>query len=111
MSDQLSLLGDEPRAPYRRESVSSRDGAKAIEKHRRGLLAKALRAYRIAGWEGLTDEELSWALGVKITTAIPRRHELKDRGFVTVKPTGRREGSAGVRVGYWTITEQGRRAA
>lgn len=110
MNDQRSLF-DEPRAPYRRNSESSRDGAKAIARFRAGLLGRALRAYRSAGWEGLTDEELAGALGIKVSTAIPRRHELIAAGLVTPKPVGRREGSSGVHVGYWTITDRGRQAA
>ena len=106
MSDQLSLL-PEPQAPYQKSSPASRDGALAIEPKLVGLQRAALDAYRRAGRAGLTDEELASAIGVVRTTAIPRRHELADRGLVTDQPIGRRAGRSGVRCGVYAITEHG----
>lgn len=99
-----------PPAPYQRGSAGSMDGAVAIEGDLARLEAKALRAYRRAGERGLTDQELSDAIGVKVTTCIPRRHSLIERGLVTPKPVGRRPGGSGVRIGYWCVTAEGAKA-
>lgn len=112
MKSQLSLL-DEPHAPYRREREASREGAAAIEPHLARLERLALEAYQRAGDRGLTDRELAALIGVQITTAIPRRHTLIEKGLVTVDPIARRRSFPGakVRVGAWAITEEGRMAA
>ena len=111
MNEQLSLLGPEPRAPYRRHSVSSREGAKRIEPTLDTMMGRALAAYRFAGDRGLTDEELADQLGVKLTTAIPRRHELIKKNYVALAPAGRRKASSGQKVGYWVAIEFQRRTA
>lgn len=106
-SDQLSLL-DEPRAPYQRRSPASRDGAIAAAPCLNDQLRRVLAAYRTAGGRGLTDRELSEATGLPLHVCPARRGELAKRGLVTRKAVGRRLSSTGVRVGFWTETENGR---
>lgn len=108
MNEQLSLLGPEPRAPYRRHSPASREGAEDVEDRLDGLQRRVLEAYRRAGEAGLIDEELERAVDRKRSTVIPRRHELAKKGLVTEKPVFRREARSGVKCGVYQITEKGR---
>ena len=107
MSDQLSLLPD-PRAPYRRESPASRDGALAVEPKLNDQLRRCLREYRCH--EDLTDREMAYLTGYEISVVNARRDQLMKRGLVE-GPVGRRKSecpeATSMSVGAWRATEHG----
>lgn len=99
MTDQLTLFD----APYQRGSEESRDGAEAIRPHLGELQKRVLDAYRYAQERGMTDQEAVAWTRIRLSTLIPRRHELMKCGLVA--KIGRRRASSGVTVGVYGLAE------
>lgn len=99
MTDQPTLFDP----PYQRKSVESREGAEAIRPHLGELQKRVLDAYRYAQDRGMTDQEAVAWTRIRLSTLIPRRHELMKRGLVA--KIGRRRAPSGVTVGVYGLVE------
>lgn len=70
--------------------------------------ARVLHAIARAGSGGLTDEETSLELEMRLYTAAPRRKELLDAGWI-VDSTRRRPTTTGSQAIVWILSDDGRR--
>ena len=69
-------------APYAKTSETSKAAAASIEPQIGRLQSLVLEHIRNAGDVGATDQEIQDALGITVSTQIPRRHELVSKGLI-----------------------------
>ena len=99
-------LSHEPTAGFVRGSETSKAAAEAVDVHAGLMRDQVLSFIRARGEEGATDEEVSFALNMKLDTARARRCELRDAGLV--RDNGRRRVTAsGRRAVCWVAAKQG----
>ncbi|MBI4695540.1 MAG: hypothetical protein HY749_16100 [Gammaproteobacteria bacterium] len=89
MSTQLGLF--DRRAPYQRDSATSKAAAEAIEPRAGTKRAIVLAFIRGRGALGATNEEISAGCGLQIQTVCPRVVELREckliKDGLTRRPT------------------------
>ena len=90
--------------PARRGQETQAAGAAAIAPHAPGLRAKVYGYIRSRGESGATDEEISHALAMKVSSVCGRRNELLMQGRVREAPL-RRAANSGVEVKVWVANE------
>ena len=61
---------------------TSESAAEAIKPHRASQWRRIHERLILAGWEGMTDQEIQRATGLDPSTERPRRGELVDAGLV-----------------------------
>jgi hypothetical protein len=112
--NQQSFLADRPlaqapappAAPFVRGSETSQAAAEALNVHAGYMREQVLSFIRARGDEGATDEEVSFALNMKLDTSRARRCELRDAGVL--RDAGRRRVTAsGRRAVCWVAAKQG----
>jgi hypothetical protein len=78
-----TVVSPEPHTLYRRHDPdTSRQAAESIQPHLTEIQKQVLHLIELAGFKGLTDEELSEIYGTAGSTARTRRAELAKQGLV-----------------------------
>ena len=94
----IAFSGSTPQSRH-----SSYQGAKSVEDRQPALVLRYLGLLKIAGEQGVTDQEAALRLGCKTSSICGRRNECL--AFDLVEPCGFREGDSGVRVTAWRLAK------
>ena len=91
--------------PFQAHSETSAGGAQAIAARAPTLRERVYAHIRAQAEQGATDEEVQRALGIQVSTEVPRRRELELLGQVFDSQV-RRPTAAGVQAVVWRFEEQ-----
>jgi hypothetical protein len=93
-------------APRSDAPETEREAALAVYPRTGTARRRVLDAIALAGDRGMTDEELSLSLELRLYTAAPRRHELLEDGWVEDSQQ-RRPTTTGSLAVVWKLTPAG----